>query len=51
MHDIKDKLAIYLEYYIKSQNIYRNLTLKNSVDYISTKRVDLTNCNLLILFF
>ncbi|CAI2178827.1 15574_t:CDS:2 [Funneliformis geosporum] len=39
----KDKLAIYPEYYVKPQNIERDLTLKDSVDYISAERAEPNN--------
>ena len=47
-YNIEDKLAIYPEYYIRSQNVERDLTLKGSVDYISAERAEPNNCKLLI---
>ncbi len=44
----KDKLTIYPEYYVKPQNVERDLTLKGSVDYISAERAEPNNCKLLI---
>ncbi|CAG8540006.1 15409_t:CDS:2 [Funneliformis caledonium] len=42
----KDKLAIYPEYYVKPQNVERDLTLKDSVDYISAERAEPNNLSL-----
>ena len=47
-YNIEDKLAIYPEYYIRSQNVDRNLILKGSVNYISTEKKEATNNKLLI---
>ena len=44
----KDKLAIYPEYYVRPQNVERDLTLKGSVDYISAERAEPNNRKLLI---
>ncbi|CAG8799638.1 37611_t:CDS:2, partial [Gigaspora margarita] len=37
-YNIKNKLVIYLKYYIRLQNIESNLTLWSLFDYISVKR-------------
>ncbi|CAG8515027.1 2063_t:CDS:2 [Racocetra fulgida] len=42
-YNIGDKLAIYPEYDITSQNVESNLTLMGSVDYISAERVESSN--------
>ncbi|RIA98627.1 hypothetical protein C1645_812500 [Glomus cerebriforme] len=42
----EDKLAIYSEYYIKSQNVEKDLILKGSVNYISAKRAEPNNLSL-----
>ncbi|CAG8827920.1 32955_t:CDS:2, partial [Racocetra persica] len=42
IYNIEDRLAIYPKYYIKPQNIENNLTLKGSVNYLTTERSEAT---------
>ncbi|CAG8459244.1 7929_t:CDS:2 [Funneliformis caledonium] len=42
----KDKLAIYPEYYVRPQNVERDLTLRGSIDYISAERAEPNNLSL-----
>ncbi|CAB4382982.1 unnamed protein product [Rhizophagus irregularis] len=42
----KDKLSIYPEYYIKPQNVERDLTLRGSIDYLSALRIEPNNLSL-----
>lgn len=44
----KDKLSIYPVYYVKPQNVERDLTLRGSIDYLSALRIEPNNRKLLI---